>query len=277
MRKFFILVSLVLVALFAMGDAPDVFAKKKKKRIKYKEATVENGSTLTGRVTFKGTPPPPKKFELAKFAQKEFCGQISDGAGHRDLLMVRTTDDGGLGDVVVTIEDVKAGKPFQAKTTDVKIETCQFFVEKSPSNLVGVVRSKTKFNVLNDDADPSDPKTAEGVLHNPHGFDVKGAKRITVFNIGLPLKGGSMNQKLKRLKGGSLHLVCDQHEYMQNFFRTVKSPYYAVVNPDGTFSIDQIPPGKYEVEVWHPLLGEQEAEITFEPGKSVTKDFEFSN
>jgi hypothetical protein len=275
MRTFFILISLVLAGLFAMGDAPDVFAKKKK-AAKYEEAAVENGATLTGKVTFKGTVPPPKKFELAKFAQQEFCGQISDGNGNRDLVMVRTGADGGLGDVVVSIEDVEAGKPFPSGSTDVKIETCQFFVENGPSNMVGVVRSKTDFNVTNGDADPSDPKTAEGVLHNPHGFDVKGSQRITVFNIGLPTKGGKMNQDLKRLKGESLHLVCDQHEYMQNFFKTVENPYYAVVNPDGTFSIDQIPPGTYEVSVWHPLLGEKEMEITFEAGKSVTQNFEFT-
>lgn len=271
-RKEKIWVGLMVLGLLFTGAAV-VFSAEDK----YQEAAVENGATLTGKITFKGTPPPPKKFEIAKSPQKEFCSKVSDGAGHRDLLMVRTSGDGGLGDSVVTIEGVAAGKPFKAADTKVKIETCQFLVEESPSSLVGVVRSRTDFIVSNTDADPSDPKTAQGVLHNPHGYDVKGAQRITIFNIGLPTKGGVMDQKMKRLKGDNFQLVCDQHEFMQTFFKTVENPYYAIVNPDGTFTIDQIPPGKYEVGAWHPLLGNKEMEITFELGKSVTQNFEFTN
>jgi hypothetical protein len=244
---------------------------------KYTEAPVSNGGTLTGKITFKGTPPPPKEFDLNKFPQPKYCGQVdNDGKGHR-LFHEVNVSNGMLADVVVYIDDVKSGKPFKFKGTDVKANLCRFLVQDGPSELVGVVENKNEIRVLNTDADPSDPKSASGVLHNPHGYEVKGHSSSTLFNKPLPNKGQTLDEKLHFHKHGSSMLMqCDQHNFMNAYFLPVENPYYAIVGKDGTFSIDGIPPGDYEVEAWHPILGDQEQKITVAANGKVTANFEFT-
>jgi len=241
----------------------------------YKEAPVASGGTISGKIMFKGTPPPPKEFELAKFPQPTYCGKVdNDGKGHR-LFHEVTVTNGLLGDVVVYIDDIHSGKPFKFDGTDVKADTCRFLVQQG-SDMVGVVENKNEIRVLNTDADPSDPKSATGVLHNPHGYEKKGATSSTIFNKPLPTKGQVLKEKIKLHKHGStMYMQCDQHNFMQAYFLPVDNPYYAVVGKDGTFSIDQVPPGKYELKVWHPILGEEEKEITVAANGKMSVDFEY--
>ena len=242
----------------------------------YDEGPVNGGGTVSGMISFKGTPPAPKLFEFAKFPQPSYCSKTdSDGKGHRVLKQVNV-NGGALSDVVVYIEDVNKGKPFKLDATEVKAQGCEFLAENGHSTFVGVVRNKHKIDVTNMDADPSDPKTADGVLHNPHGYEVKGSTNSTMFNKPLPTKGMVIKQKLKfRKKHSFMHMQCDQHNYMNVYFLPVDNPYYAVVGKDGKFSIDDVPPGNYEIYAWHPILGSEEEKITVAANGKVTTNFEF--
>jgi hypothetical protein len=42
----------------------------------------------------------------------------------------------------------------------------------------------------------------------------------------------------------------------------VSTPYFAVTDENGFFSIQEIPAGKYDVEIWHELLGTKNAQIS---------------
>jgi hypothetical protein len=134
-----------------------------------------------------------------------------------------------------------------------------------------------QFKVVNNDADPSDPKSAEGVLHNPHSFDQLGAKSSTEFNIGLAKKGDSLEKmvKLKMSKKGSvLRLQCDQHEFMQGWYLPVTNAHYGVAGADGTFEIKDVPAGKHKVMAWHPVAGQVEADVDVKDGGTVDANFE---
>jgi hypothetical protein len=163
--------------------------------------------------------------------------------------------------------------------TEVTADTCRFLVQGGASQFVGVVLNKGLIKVTNLDADPSDPKAADGVLHNPHSYEKLGASSTTIFNLPLPTKGGSIEKKVKlrkEKKGSILYLECDQHNYMNAYFTPVQNPYYAIVGKDGSFSIDQIPPGTYEVYAWHPILGKQETNVTFTAGGKEKAEFVFA-
>lgn len=76
----------------------------------YDEAPVSGGGSVSGKISFKGTPPEPKLFDFAKFPQPNFCSKAeSDGKGHRILREVKVKD-GALADVVVFIEGVEKVK-----------------------------------------------------------------------------------------------------------------------------------------------------------------------
>ncbi len=261
--------SLAIVAAFGFSVSTAAAA--------YKEGQVSNGGTIAGKVTFAGTPPPPKLHELGKFPQAEFCGKAdNDGKGNRVQHLVRV-NGGALNDVVVFIEDIKEGKPFKFDGTDVVSDICRFLVKTGPSDFVGVVKIGEKFRVQNLDADPNDPKSADGVLHNPHTYNIYGNASRTIFNKPLSTKGQKIEYKLKKInlkKSPIMFLQCDQHNYMEAWFYAVDNPYYAVVGQDGTFKIDQVPPGEYELYAWHPMMEEPiEQKIKVTAGGSVTANF----
>src|SRR5262245_30566443 len=190
----------------------------------YEEAPVSGGGSVSGKITFKGTAPPPKSFDFAKFPQATFCSKAdSDGQGHRLLKEVKVKD-GALADVVVYIDKIEKGKPFKFDGTDVKADTCRFLVQGGPSTFVGVVMKKAELRVENTDADPSDPKSVDGVLHNPHGYEVKGATNATMFNKPLPTKGQVLKEKVTLRKPESfMKLECDQHNYMNAYFQPIEN------------------------------------------------------
>ncbi len=252
----------------------------------YDEAPVADGGTVTGKVMFKGTPQKPKEFELAKFPNPNFCKNAPESKeGKRYLTEVKVDDKGALKDVVVAIQGIEKGKPFElAKSgTDVKSVLCRFLSQSSPSSgFVGVVVKNGEVRVENTDADPDDPKAKEGVLHNPHSYEVSGAlgaqQTTTVFNKPLPTKGSKITEKVKlRKKGSAFKIECDQHGFMQTWFYQADSPYYAVVGEDGSFSIDQVPPGEYQMVAWHPILGIQEQKIKVDAKGKASANFEFKS
>jgi len=216
------------------------------------------GGTIKGKVTFTGAVPPPKEFAFAKFPNVEFCkknpSKSADGAT-RLLKEVEVDGSKGLKHAVVAVTSItdKAWmKGFdKAPAQKVMAELCEFLP------FTGVAVSKGDFYVENNDSDPDDPKSAEGVLHNPHSFDQLGAKSSTEFNIGLAKKGSNLQKsvKLKMAKKGSvLRLQCDQHEFMQGWYLPVTNPFYGTSGADGTFEIKNVPAGKHKVAVFHPSV-----------------------
>ncbi len=246
--------------------------------IAYEEVPVSDGGTVSGKVTFKGTPPPPKLFELSKFPQARFCGKVDSDGKNRKQVLVKV-DNGALSDVMVYIEDIEKGKPFKFAGTDVKADICRFLVQ-GPSTFVGAIMEGAEFRVENMDADPSDPKSADGVLHNPHTYNVYGASTPTIFNKPLSIKGQVIKHKFKKMnlkKSPVVFLQCDQHNFMEAWFHAVKNPYYAVVRKDGTFTIDDIPPGDYKLYAWHPMMGKpKEKKVKITPNGKIPVNFEFT-
>jgi plastocyanin len=70
-------------------------------------------------------------------------------------------------------------------------------------------------------------------------------------------------------------LRCDIHPWMSAWLGVVPHPFYAVSAEDGTFSIRNLPPGRYTLQAWHETLGTQTREVTVTPGRMVKADFDF--
>ncbi len=242
------------------------------------DARSAGGATLTGKVTFEGVPPPPKKFPFARFPNSGFCEKFdSDGQGNRVVQLVNVGKDNALRDVVIAIQDVPMEKPFEFEGTKVHADGCRLLVQGGPSTMVGVVVKGKEIEIINMDADPTDPKAANGVLHNPHAYEVHGTSRATLFNLPLPEKGQSVKRLvILRKEGSTFFLETDQQNYAQAYFLPVENPYYAIVQDDGTFTIRDIPPGTYTVLAWHPVLGKQEATVTITANGRARADFSFT-
>jgi len=69
------------------------------------------------------------------------------------------------------------------------------------------------------------------------------------FDTGLYKQGGSYPQTFK--KPGAVQLLCNIHSSMIGYVYVVDSPWYAQADGSGAFTIRGVPPGEYEIEVWH--------------------------
>jgi hypothetical protein len=225
----------------------------------YESGTVENGAVVRGKVTFTGTVPDPKEFDLRRSPDREFCSAVSDGNGHRLLKEVTIGPEGGLKDVVVVLEGIERGKPFTFTDAEMEASLCQFLP------FVTVVSDKRRVTVFNRDPVSHD---SQGYAYDQAGVD------IVLHRPALHESGTTDIVNL--VKGRKVFTMqCGMHPYMQNWGYAIDNPYYAVTDSDGSFSIGDLPPGTYMVKAWHPILGIQERELTLEPNGAATLDVRF--
>lgn len=225
----------------------------------YESGTVTDGAIVRGKVTFKGTVPEPKEFKLHRYPDRAFCGELSDGKGHRLLKEVNIGPDGGLKDVVIVVEDIQKGKPFTFTDAEVEATMCQFLP------FVTVVSDKRRVTVVNRDP----------VAHDIQGYayDLAGVD-IVLHRPALNASGTS--DVVQLVKGRKVFTMqCGMHPYMQNWGHAIDNPYYAVTDFQGAFAISDLPAGTYHIKAWHPILGSQTQKITVKPNETVSLDLSF--
>ena len=212
----------------------------------YEEVTVLEGGTLSGRVTLSGATPLPHQFELRRSPDRTFCGAPSDGSGYRLLREVAVDARGGLKDVVVTIEGIDKGKPFQLHEAKIEANICQFVP------FVSVIRDRHPFTVTN--LDP--------VAHDLQVYERDEDHVFIMFHRPSLTKTGTTDHIRFAAGRREMTMQCGMHPFMQAHGLAVENPYYAVTGHDGGFTITQIPPGTYRVRIWHPAIGIQEQQVT---------------
>jgi len=70
------------------------------------------------------------------------------------------------------------------------------------------------------------------------------------FNIGRRPPGSPYALPVKGK--GAIRLSCDIHPHMEAYILSLDTPYFTRVKEDRTFDIMDIPPGNYQMEVFHP-------------------------
>jgi plastocyanin len=59
-----------------------------------------------------------------------------------------------------------------------------------------------------------------------------------------------------------LRVDCDLHSWMRGWVVVAAHPFYAVTNEQGEFSLENVPPGKYTLQIWQESLGNMAQEVT---------------
>jgi hypothetical protein len=187
----------------------------------YEVTAVKDGGSLSGAVKFAGALPKLEPVRVIK--NQEFCGRSKPN----EALIVGAGR--GVKNAVVWIEGITAGKKFAGKPIFLDNSKCVF----SPHVAVAFLAEKAL--VVNGDE----------VLHNVN------ATGANAFNLALPNKGQQIDiaKRIKRV--GVSELRCNAHVHMRGWMITLDHPYTAVTDEDGHFTIDNIPPGKYKLTLWH--------------------------
>jgi hypothetical protein len=106
----------------------------------------------------------------------------------------------------------------------------------------------------------------DNVDHNVYSPDHEG------YNLGMFPKDKSAERKFD--KEGVYSQLCSVHPEMLAYVFVGQNPYAAPVGKDGKFTIKDVPPGKYTIEIWNSHLEGAGQEVTVEAGKPVEVNFQ---
>ncbi|HEY6973816.1 MAG TPA: carboxypeptidase-like regulatory domain-containing protein [Nitrospiraceae bacterium] len=239
----------------------------------YEEITVADGGSLSGTVTLLGEVPKPKGYNLVTLPDPYYCGRISDGQGWRILQPFQVGPRGEFRDVVVYLEGIDKGKPFEeGGVPQIEAKDCLFLP------FTTVVRDDQTVTVVN-----MDP-----VMHDIQAYETSHLGPRVLFNVPLPMNprhprnlkdrsdaamyhkhmaGAPMKQLVNLSKGRRTFVMqCGFHAYMESWGVAVTNPYFAKTDEQGRFTMTDVPPGTYKLVVWHPYVRtEVEQTVTIGP------------
>jgi len=198
------------------------------------------GGKLTGKVRFEGERPEKKPLVVEAAAAKGCCPEGEKVDATDPSLLI--ADDGGLANVVVTLDVPGAKLEVPEKAFEIDQKKCTF----EPHVLVVPAGSKVVF--LNSDT----------VTHNVHTYS---AKNEPINKTTAP--GGK--EELVLARGDRVQVRCDYHLWMSSWIYVSESPFYAVTKADGSFEIPGLPPGTYSATFWQEKLGRVKQDVTIKP------------
>jgi len=200
------------------------------------------GGTIGGTVKYDGTPPAQKTVEVTK--DKEVCGLKPHY--NEDLIV---GSGGGIANAVVIVKGAKGDMKPQSVTFDQK--GCDY----QPHVLAFPAGSTVK--IMNDD----------GILHNIHTYSTVNPS----FNAAQPKFKKEMDKVIE--KPEVIKVTCDAHGWMHGWWVSTDTPYFAVTDSSGNYSIANVPAGSYTVEVWQEKLGTQDEKADVKDGATATTNF----
>jgi plastocyanin len=79
------------------------------------------------------------------------------------------------------------------------------------------------------------------------------------FDLGLYPPGKSRSVTFD--KPGVVRVLCNVHPSMEAFIVVKQYPYFAAPDQSGNYRLNNVPLGKYRLQVWHPQLGTTETGV----------------
>jgi len=208
--------------------------------------------TITGKALFEGSPGKNPRIDMAA---DPVCNSFYSSDVYADRVIVN--DNGTLKNVFVYVKEGFGAMDYQTPSESVVLnqEGCWY-----QPHVLGL-QTGQKLQIVNSDA----------TLHNVHAI----AKNNKEFNLGMPLKGMKLNRTFSNPEV-MVKMKCDVHPWMSSYIGVLDHPFYSVTSNQGTFEINNVPPGEYVLEAWHETYGTKSQKVTVSD-VSATVDFKFSS
>ncbi len=209
-------------------------------------ATTGGGTTLSGRVVFRG--PLPDSTTM-------FVPEAGDLEAHTIIVDAPTR---GLKNAVVWVEDGPPGTPVTHLPTVVLDQENWTFLPH-----VLAVRAGQTVRFLNSDL----------ANHNIHSLTPGNA-----FNLGFP-SGVGLTYRFRRPTGTRpVRLNCDIHEWMRAWVYVFRQDAFAVTDAEGRYRIEGVPSGRQRLRAHH-ADGELQAtrEVVIEKDTETRVDLELES
>src|SRR5712692_9031285 len=203
-------------------------------------AGAQGGGTIEVDVKYNGAPV-IEKIKVNKDTEK--CGTEAV------IEKVVVGGNKGLANAVVSVPTAK-GAPKAVKAT----------VDQHGCKFVPHVVAMTPVEI--------EVKNSDDILHNIYTYSTANPS----INKAQPKFKKVMAEKLE--KPEFIKLTCDVHSWMLGWVAVMPNPYFGVTDANGVTKIENVPPGKYKVDVWHETLGKQTKEVEVKAGQTAKVAFE---
>ena len=109
--------------------------------------------------------------------------------------------------------------------------------------------------------------TVEFPNHDNVHHNVRSRSAAQRFDLGLYGPGETRSTVFEH--PGVVEIGCSAHAGMEGWVVVSDSPYFGAVTAQGSFEIDAVPAGQYDVEVWHPDFEPVRRPLTVPPDVPV--------
>ena len=222
------------------ADAGEVVIPKPSDR--YRPDSVAAGGSITGTVTTSA--PLARREPVSTGRDAPVCGpSIPDESVAQQ--------GSGLGGAVVWLDDIRRGKPIPLeRRLELESDRCRL-VPRMQAAVVG-----SAVNVLAHDDFRQHLRFMAGGERAPRATVLLGRDEQVIPTD-------------RPFTAPGLVVVRDaDHPWPTAHVAVFDHPYFAVTAPNGTFTIDRVPPGRYRLKVWHERT--KVAEQTVEVGAGAT-------
>jgi plastocyanin len=221
-------------ALFALQLAPPASGSAAGQEA---QETPPVAGKIRGKVSFEGERKEPKPLTISAEQSKGCCAEgESVDPTDRGLLVA---EEGGIANAVVSIQ-IEGRKP---KVPDEPVSIDQVGCRFEPHVLVLPVGGKVEY------------RNSDQVSHNVHTYGFKNENLNKTVGA-----GGNQTQVLDQAE--PFKIACDLHPWMSAWIYVTDASVWAITGADGSFELPALPPGEYEIDVWHETLGKTEARAT---------------
>jgi plastocyanin len=115
-------------------------------------------------------------------------------------------------------------------------------------------------------------RNSDGTMHNIHTMPAAGNQTIDIS------QGPKGTPQIKQFNQpeAMIPVRCNNHPWMNAFINVSSTPFFAVTDADGHFSVGGLPAGTYTLAAVHEKMGEQTMVVTVEPKGTAKADFSFN-
>ncbi len=206
------------------------------------------GGTISGKVTYEGTPAKMKPIDMSK---EPSCAKMYPTPPLAEAVVTGPGDT--LENVVVFISAGAPDDPAPSTAAVFNQKGCRYI----PHVLAFQVNQELK--IVNEDQ----------TSHNIHPLP----KLNREWNKSQPPGTPPISEKYD--KAEIFPVKCNVHPWMHGNFAVLKNSHYAVTTDGGTFTLPNLPPGKYTVTAWHESYGDQSQEVTITGSETKPVNFVF--
>lgn len=107
---------------------------------------------------------------------------------------------------------------------------------------------------------------ADPFFHNVFSLS-KGAN----FDLGRYPRGESKSRRFPN--AGLVKVYCHIHSHMTASIMVFDHPYFRIPSTDGTFTLEDVPAGNWQISAWHERIGESVTTVRVEPGRAARVEF----